>query len=295
MYTTLSNNDDIASIVSSLEYVLDHRELHNFARQIAEGMKHLHDMKITHRDLAARNVLIDECKTLKISDFGLSRSGIYVNTKSKPVNTWLMVRSKVSNCWMADRYFRYLFDGSQSNRYETVCIRRKRMFGLTALCCGKSVHWVSACKVFEKLKLWWLWWWSFTGGHPYHTVSNNDLLSYLSAGNRLEKPENCSDYLYSLMLDCWSARADDRPDFTQILTRLDLHDNTYTNFSEISSDYVFPPTKEQIKNNKMNNGLRHWNIFVIVFFSVYVCACVCWIIMQKVNEVDYGFHRLIFN
>lgn len=37
------------------------------------------------RDLAARNILIDENKNLKISDFGLSRWGIYVNTKNKKV------------------------------------------------------------------------------------------------------------------------------------------------------------------------------------------------------------------
>ena len=37
-------------------------------------------------DLAARNILIDENKNLKISDFGLSRWGIYVNTKNKKVS-----------------------------------------------------------------------------------------------------------------------------------------------------------------------------------------------------------------
>lgn len=70
----------------SLECILDHKELHKFAVQIARGMKHLEDRGIIHRDLAARNILIDEHKQLKISDFGLSRSIIYVTRRTKKVN-----------------------------------------------------------------------------------------------------------------------------------------------------------------------------------------------------------------
>lgn len=85
----LSHNPALASSTySTLEYVLDHKELHNFAIQIARGMKHLEARQITHRDLAARNILIDEHKTLKISDFGLSRTGIYVNTRNKKVRNF---------------------------------------------------------------------------------------------------------------------------------------------------------------------------------------------------------------
>lgn len=52
------------------------------------------------RDLAARNILIDEHKTLKISDFGLSRSGIYVNSKNKPVPLrWLSIEAMRDNLY----------------------------------------------------------------------------------------------------------------------------------------------------------------------------------------------------
>lgn len=79
---------------SSSEYVLNNEELQSFAIQIANGMVHLEDLEITHRDLAARNVLIDSQKRLKISDFGLSRNGIYVmkKTKRQPLR-WMSIEA----------------------------------------------------------------------------------------------------------------------------------------------------------------------------------------------------------
>ncbi|KAF5307968.1 hypothetical protein FQR65_LT06535 [Abscondita terminalis] len=79
------------SYVTRVESTLDHTELQNFALQIARGMEHLEKIPIAHRDLAARNILINEFKELKVSDFGLSRMGPYVNGK----------RNKMPLRWMS--------------------------------------------------------------------------------------------------------------------------------------------------------------------------------------------------
>lgn len=156
-------------------------------------------------DLAARNILIDENKTLKISDFGLSRSGIYVNTRNKKVPLrWLSVEA------MRDHLYS-----------------------------GKSDVWAFGVLLWEIGTL---------GGFPYPTVSNHELLTYLIEGRRLERPENCSEHLYRLMLACWSEAPADRPEFADIVQHLEpTHGRrVYVDFNELRKDYTFPPTREQV-------------------------------------------------
>ena len=60
------------------ESSIDGNEFLCFASQIACGMAHLESVGIIHRDLAARNILVGTGKVLKISDFGMSRPGVYI-------------------------------------------------------------------------------------------------------------------------------------------------------------------------------------------------------------------------
>lgn len=78
-------------------------------------------------------------------------------------------------------------------------------------------------------------------------MSNHELLTYLKSGQRLERPENCSESLYELMLQCWSADPEDRPDFSDICRKLDPNKNKiYIDFNDLSPNYIFPPTSEEI-------------------------------------------------
>nr|CAD7408771.1 unnamed protein product [Timema poppensis] len=180
-------------------------ELQNFALQIAKGMSHLEKKQITHRDLAARNILIDENKTLKISDFGLSRSGIYINSRHKKFPL----------------------------RWVSVEAIRDKLYS------SKSDVWSFAIVLWEIGTL---------GGFPYPTVDDHDILSFLLEGSRLEKPDNCTDELYTLMLRCWAHCADDRPSFVELVSYLDsiiCHKRVYVDFNSLRPDYTFPPTEEE--------------------------------------------------
>lgn len=219
MYTMLTQNssDSSQTTLETLDYVLDNKELHNFALQIARGMRHLEEKGITHRDLAARNILIDARKTLKISDFGLSRAGIYVNTKTK----------KLPLRWLS-------IEAIRDNLYSS-----------------SSDVWAFAVVLWEIGTL---------GGFPYPTVNNHEILEYLSQGKRLDRPEICSEILYQLMLKCWHENPESRPTFAEIVKQLQpQNQKIYVDFNSLGPDYVFPPTREQVLESRINeqDNIKH--------------------------------------
>ena len=55
------------------------------------------------------------------------------------------------------------------------------------------------------------------GGFPYPEISTyEELVSFLSAVKRMEKPDRCSPELYAIMLDCWQEKPEARPSFEDL-------------------------------------------------------------------------------
>ncbi|XP_066205833.1 proto-oncogene tyrosine-protein kinase receptor Ret isoform X2 [Saccopteryx leptura] len=159
------------------ERALTMGDLISFAWQISRGMRYLAEMKLVHRDLAARNVLVAEGRKMKISDFGLSRDVYEEDSYVKRSKGRIPVK------WMA---IESLFD----HIYTT-----------------QSDVWSFGVLLWEIMTL---------GGNPYPGIPPERLFNLLKTGYRMERPDNCSEEMYSLMLQCWKQEPDKRPVFADI-------------------------------------------------------------------------------
>jgi serine/threonine protein kinase len=66
---------DIYNYMHKEKKSFSHNEIRKIFWQIVKAMNYCHQKKIMHRDIKTSNILIsDDCKTVKIADFGLART-----------------------------------------------------------------------------------------------------------------------------------------------------------------------------------------------------------------------------
>lgn len=73
-------------------------------------------------------------------------------------------------------------------------------------------------------------------------MENSLIREYLRSGNRLIRPEICTDELFDIMLRCWSQNPQERPLFSQLVNIFNENNKRiYVDFSKINAKYIFPP------------------------------------------------------
>ncbi|CAH2002448.1 unnamed protein product [Acanthoscelides obtectus] len=82
------------------------------------------------------------------------------------------------------------------------------------------------------------------GAFPYEKTPDTMILHNLKQGIRLERPEICTDEVYSLMMKCWDKNPAERPTFRNLVDSLDISKKKiYLDFDQIHPKYTFPSIK----------------------------------------------------
>ena len=152
----------------------------NLAFQCSKGMAYLQDENIIHGNLSATKVLVG-------------------------------VESEKVICKITGVY------GSEEDPYSIkfkVCIPPKRMAPETAInniFQPQTDIWSFGILLYEIMT---------SGQEPYLGMSDEEVLDSIARGYRMPCPPNCSNEVYSIMMECWNEDPSKRPPFEDIVASL---------------------------------------------------------------------------
>lgn len=177
---------------------IDRRKIFVYASQICKGMEYLGTKRYIHRDLATRNILVENEHRVKIGDFGLTKvlpqDKEYYKVKEPGESPifWYALESLMENkfsvssdVWSFGVVLYELFTYSEKTKSPP----------------SEFMHMIGSDKQGQMI--------------VFH------LIELLKAGRRLPKPEECSDTMYSMMMDCWKNGSNQRPTFKELAQKVD--------------------------------------------------------------------------
>ncbi|CAF1225963.1 unnamed protein product [Adineta ricciae] len=178
--------------------------------QILSGMIYLTEKNFVHNDLSAKNILISEHMDIKISNIARYRPK-YDSDYYKIANRSLPVR------WMA-------IESLMSGIYTEM-----------------SDVWSFGVLLWEMFSY---------GIQPYQGRTNPEVIEMIRDRKLLTCPVNCPKRIYALMCSCWEELSEQRPTFSELMTRLrQFEEKTTTLSSTTSSSLVdVPPGISQGEN-----------------------------------------------
>jgi len=181
--TEFCEKDSLLNYLKDTQNPLTIKLVKKFLLGTARGLLHLHEHKFIHRDVAARNVLLSGTFEPKVADFGLSR-------KIQADRDHHTTQSDLGPIkWMSPE--------SLKKRYYSIY----------------SDSWSFGVVIFEVL----------TRQEPFKGEFNMDVARKVCyESGHVTIPEGTPKLLADLMLDCFKVEPNTRPEFGDIVSRLEM-------------------------------------------------------------------------